>query len=159
MKKRLTNIDRNTFFERFSKVKDWFSKVSVFLFVNVFLPFIPSGVFLLCKKIQGFNVSLSDLLSEFSLLFYSLSLSALIAYSALKERALNTVTGLFLLFSLIFAISLYIINISSGGMGALTATFFIIIAIYIIIIMCINWYVLHDTQKQPSNSNSIKAIK
>lgn len=159
MKKRLTNIDRNKIFELFSKVKDWFGKVSVFLLLNVFLPFLPSGVFLLCKRIQGFNISLSDLLSEFSLLFYSLSLSALIAYSALREKALSTPTRWFLVFSLLIALSLYIINIALDGMGTLTTIIFKIIIVYIIVIMFINWYVLHDTQKQPSNSNRIEAIK
>ena len=159
MKKRLINIDRNKFIELFSKVKDWFGKASVFLLLNVFLPFLPSGVFLLCKRIQGFNISLSDLLSEFSLLFYSLSLSALIAYSALREKALSTPTRWFLVFSLLIALSLYIINIALDGMGTLTTTIFKIIIAYTIVIMFVNWYVLHNTQKQPSNSNSIEAIK
>lgn len=114
---------------------------------------------MLCKRIQGFNISLSDLLSEFSLLFYSLSLSALIAYSALREKALSTPTRWFLVFSLLIALSLYIINIALDGMGTLTTIIFKIIIVYIIVIMFINWYVLHDTQKQPSNSNRIEAIK
>lgn len=155
MKKRLTNIDRKKLSESFLSFKVWFSKFSFFILTNIILPFIPSAVAMMCKIIQGYNISITELISESSLILYSLSLSVLMAFFTLANVGTPNTKG-WSLAHIITAAVVYTLNISLGDLYLFKVPILAVIFWFTCRSMRLNWAILRDTKSKLFSSASVR---
>lgn len=154
MKKRLTNIDRKRLSECFLRFKVWFSKLTFFILTNIILPFVPSAVAMMCKIIQGYNISITELISETSLILYSLSLSVLMAFFTLANVGAPN-TRAWSLAHIIIAAIVYTLNITLGDLHVFKVPLMVVIFCFTCESMRLNWAILHDTKSKLFSSASV----